>query len=66
MLSFFVRPHALVAFAFWFRFRWGSAIFSTFAYLVNLLLASRFLNIPKWVARYMSGDQPEQVEYQVE
>jgi len=31
------------------------AIFSTFAYLVNLLLASRFLNIPKWVAQYMSG-----------
>lgn len=28
------------------------AIFSTFAYLVNLLLASRFLGIPKGVSRY--------------
>jgi len=31
------------------------AVFSTFAYLVNLLLASRFLGIPKWLARYMSA-----------
>lgn len=31
------------------------AIFSTFAYLVNLLLASRFLGVPKWLAQYMSG-----------
>merc|ERR1712137_329454 len=28
------------------------AIFSTFAYLVNLLLASRFLGIPKGVSKY--------------
>lgn len=31
------------------------AVFSTFAYLVNLLLASRFLGIPKWLAKIMSG-----------
>lgn len=31
------------------------AVFSTFAYLVNLLLASRFLGIPKSAARYMSA-----------
>lgn len=31
------------------------AVFSTFAYLVNLLLASRFLGIPKWLARILSA-----------